>query len=180
MKEVKESPVTKRGPGRPRKVTVSGNTTVVTKRRVVSRKRPVQVITPVEVKPVEVKPYVPIIKITSSGTGWQVAITKEGQKYDSTFGLINQSPTNNCQLFCWGAFNNVMSAYRNQPELFTRICKEVSTRMGKPLMLVDFNSTWVTEFKKLVPASSIILDVPYKSSNGSQMSIIIFRPGFNI
>lgn len=169
MKKVKveDVPVVKRGPGRPRKVVVSEPVVAKTTRRKAV----------VKTKPIIEKPYIPSIKITMNNSGFhQVAVSKKGSKYDNTFGGITQSPTSNCQLFSWASFNNIISAYKNDPALFTRLCNEVSMRMGKKLMLVDLNFAWVNTFKTLVPANRIVLDAPYVSTNGSNMNILIFRP----
>lgn len=78
--------------------------------------------------------------------------------------------TGNCQLFCVAYAANLL-VFDNKRELFLQIYNKV----GKPLMLIDINQFYKKHVYKLFQSHEILIDNNYKSTNGSDMCIMVLN-----
>lgn len=85
-------------------------------------------------------------------------------------GQLLVAPTANCQLNTWRGFNSLL----NQGVKFEEFQPFYKTYMDdRVLLLIDIQSKWLEHATKFFGENRIILNTPYKSSNGNNMVILI-------
>ncbi len=134
------------------------------------------------VKPMVEKPKPLPLPVVTYDYPTRIA-TIEFPKYKYKIRVEN-SPTDNCQLYCVASFasllNQLRSSTNNIPveerkSQLEHILYKFSQSTGKALMLIDIHQDLVGTFKDLINLNSIILEQHYESSNGSDMYIFIIR-----
>lgn len=87
-------------------------------------------------------------------------------------GLVNikihNAMTGNCQLFSVAYMNNLLG-FTN----FVELIREIRKKVGKKLMLVDISTYYKTNFLKYFDKSEVVMCNDYRSTNGSDMCIIV-------
>lgn len=157
--------IIKRGPGRPRKSEYDANGNL--KPKIVS----------VKAIPEVKKDKLTLPIITVSGTYLQMSTKHEGAPnyYRLNCGQYYIGPTNNCQLASVASFNNTVDNV-SSTEALVHVLKCFSQRAAKRIILVDLNSRQADKLRKLLKDTNmIIVDSPYKSTNGSHMTIFLIK-----
>lgn len=104
-------------------------------------------------------------------------------KYNYTIRVEN-SPTDNCQLYCVANFAGLLAQIRSsaynipveeRKSQLEHILYNFSNCIGKALMLIDIHEDLIETFKDLIDISNIVLEQHYTSSNNSNMYIFIIR-----
>lgn len=110
------------------------------------------------------KPIPPAIKITRSGNLLKV-------NGFVTSANLNTDPSGNCQLALLGRYNCIRSYIKNIGDYAALM---TYVRQFKRLLLLDIKVTFLQELKKWAKGD-IILEAPYKSTNGSNMVLVIIN-----
>lgn len=144
MELVTEQPIVKRGPGRPRKVVIS------------------------------VKQDFAKINISKQGDYWDIReFPSTKNKYPCSLGRITISPTDNCQLFSYASFANLLTGIKIEEQL--NVVKLASLKASKKLMLIDVKQVYVNKVEKLFTKDQIISKITYESTNNSNMNIFLIK-----
>lgn len=88
-------------------------------------------------------------------------------------GSLLQSPTSNCQLNSYRAFNSVLNY--NVPFIDFRDKYFQLTDASRRIMLVDINKSYLTKCKKWCGEDRILGELPYTSTNDSEMIILLIK-----
>lgn len=108
------------------------------------------------------------LKITDTTAG-RIMLYNEGHTFV-------ESPTYNCQLFSIGGFDNIIGYYKTKTISAKEIFQHILNVTSKSIVLLDINEEHVKDTLEIFKeADSIILNYPYKSSNGSNMVILMIQ-----
>ncbi len=89
-------------------------------------------------------------------------------------GLLNTSPTGNCQLCLLGVAVNLLRHITSKENL-KKAFLEINKISGKRLVLIDIKSNLIPKLIADLGTKAVTLNGAYTSSNGSQMSIVIIN-----
>ncbi len=88
-------------------------------------------------------------------------------------GYIYAGPTSNCQLALIGSASALISRLKGK-DLILAIKNSVSA-VGKRTVLMDIKTQYAKTLEATLPADSFLLNERYKSTNGSDMSIVLIN-----
>jgi len=112
------------------------------------------------------------LTITNNGSALTIRLRRSNGGYISSF-VVTINPTSNCQLASANAIGQTLSDLNKYHirDLFINLKK----RLDKKILLLDLNSQYVNHIKECIPASAIIGDMPYTSTNRHSMHILLIR-----
>lgn len=105
------------------------------------------------------------VEITSNPQ-YRVRSTDNKLQFD-----VSQGITNNCQLCIVGSAQNLLMHCTHPKEQLY----EVYRKTGKRIALFDIKENYMEKLRQVIPKDKIILISPYKSTNGSNMNIILIN-----
>lgn len=88
-------------------------------------------------------------------------------------GSLLQSPTSNCQLNTYRAFKSVLEYNITFSEFRDKYFQ--LTDDSRRIMLVDINKGYVSKCKEWCGEDRILGELPYTSTNKSEMSILLIK-----
>ncbi len=86
------------------------------------------------------------------------------------FGQLIVSPTANCQLNAYRAFNTLITSGFSYKE-FYEVYQDIKHK--RDLLLIDIREELLGQTRKFFPEGSIISEAPYISTNNSHMVVLI-------
>lgn len=111
---------------------------------------------------------------TYKSVNWQpsAAYLNHNSYGGSLFGY--QSPTNNCQLSIVESFATILDRHSNDETIFYITCL-IQATLGRKIILLDVNDRYNERITKIFGKDNIIMYSPYKSTNGSNMCIMLLK-----
>lgn len=79
-------------------------------------------------------------------------------------------PTDNCQFASIGQASVILNS-----SSAVDILKDIYAIVQKPMFMFDLKGSYISKLKELFPKSDIVMESPYISTNGSNMTLFLVK-----